>query len=221
MEYDSEKEQLEAIKKWWKENGRSITVGLVLGIGGVLGWTSWRTYSNAQAEKASIIYEQLVNLSNAGQTTVAAEQSDILMRDFPKSMYASLGALIRAKNAFEGGEQAKAEGYLRWVMENAPNPGVQNIARIRLARVVLANGKPQEALSLLNESNPQGFEALWEETRGDALVTMNDAAAARSAYERALVATGVSDTARRRLRMKLDDLPTEGSRPAAVEETAG
>lgn len=219
--YDSDKEQLEAIKKWWKENGRSITVGLVLGVGGVVGWTSWQAYSNAQAEKASIVYEQLVNLSNAQQPTLAADQSDILMRDFPKSMYASLGALVHARNAVEAGEQAKAEGFLRWVMENAPEKGVQNIARVRLARLMLGDGKPQEALGLLEESNPDGFEVLWEEARGDALVEINDAAAARNAYEKALGAADVSASARRRLRMKLEDLPVAGSEPAAARESAG
>lgn len=219
--YDSDKEQLEAIKKWWKENGRSITVGLVLGIGGVVGWTSWRAYDNAQAETASIVYEQLVNLSNAQQPTLAAEQSDILMRDFPKSMYASLGALVRAKNAVEAGERAKAEGFLRWVMENAPEPGVQHIARVRLARLILGDGKPQDALRLLEDSSPDGFEVLWEEARGDALVATDDAAAASNAYEKALGATDVSASARRRLRMKLEDLRVEGNAPTAVEETAG
>ena len=213
--YDSDKEQLEAIKKWWKENGRSITIGLVLGVGGVIGWTSWLAYSNAQAEKASIIYEQLVNYSDAQQMTLAAEQSDLLMRDFSKSMYASLGALVRAKNAFEAGEQAKAEAYLRWVMENAPDAGVQNIARIRLARVVLNDGKPEEALRLLDETRPTGFEVIWEEARGDALVAKKDTAAARGAYERALSAEDVPASARRRLRMKLDDLRVEATEPTA------
>ena len=209
--YDSDKEQLEAIKKWWKENGRSITIGLVLGVGGVIGWTSWRAYSNAQAEKASIVYEQLVNYSDAQQMTLAAEQSDLLMRDFSKSMYASLGALVRAKNAFEAGEQAKAEGYLRWVMENAPDAGVQNIARIRLARVVLNDGKPEEALRLLDETRPDWLRgdmggSSWRRAGGK-----EDTAAARGAYERALGAEDVPASARRRLRMKLDDLRVEAS----------
>ena len=87
----TEEQQLEDLKKWWKENGRSITVGLVLGIGGVVGWTSWRAYDNAQAEKASIVYEQLVNLSNAQQPTLADLTPATATVTAPQSTYGAAG----------------------------------------------------------------------------------------------------------------------------------
>lgn len=204
--YDSEKEQIESIKTWWKENGRAITIGLVLGIGGVVGWTSWNTYSIGRAEQASMLYEQVVNWAaadNYAQTVAAAEQ---LMSEYANSGYAALAALISAADAYAAKEVSKAKGHLQWVMDNSVRPELSHVARLRLARIHLQEGNNDQALALLDTSPPPSFAINWQETRGDIHLANNDAEAARQSYNTALDSTEPSASAYRRIKMKLDDL---------------
>ena len=36
--YETEEQQVEAVKKWWKENGVSLIVGVVMGLSAIAGW---------------------------------------------------------------------------------------------------------------------------------------------------------------------------------------
>ena len=40
-EYQTDEEKVEAIRKWWRENGTAVVAGLVLGLAGLIGWQYW------------------------------------------------------------------------------------------------------------------------------------------------------------------------------------
>ncbi len=59
-QFATEEQQVEAIKRFWKEHGTAIIVGAALGLGGLWGW---RAYSEAQIENkeaASVAYQNAV-----------------------------------------------------------------------------------------------------------------------------------------------------------------
>lgn len=204
--YESEKEQIEAIKKWWKENGRAVVVGLALGLGAVFGWTYWQSYQANQAEQVSLLYTRLINLASGDQLTEVRQEAENLIREYPTSGYAPLAALILARAAFQQQEADEAKRHLRWTMEQASRKELQMVARLRLARVLLGEGDYEGALGLLDGVDPGSFRAGYEELRGDVLLAQGHRDRARSAYKAALANIGPVGENRQRIQMKLDDL---------------
>lgn len=205
--FDSEQEQIDAIKAWWKENGRVITIGLVLGLGGVFGWSTWQSYAIAKAENASVLYEEMINWASARNYTRSNELADNLMRDYPDSGYAAFGGLVRASNAFAENHPDEARGYLQWVIENARRVELQNLARLRVARLAADKKEYATALEVLDgASDPGHYQGAYEEVRADILVAQDDIEDAARHYTNALGAERISESGRRRIRMKLDDL---------------
>lgn len=216
--YDSEREQLDAIKGWWKENGRVVTIGLVLGLGGVFGWTSWQSYAKTQAEQASILYEELVNWASVENYNRANEIAGNLMLDYPGSGYAALGALIRASNAFALDKPDEAQAYLQWVVENAQRAELKQLARLRIARLLVNKEDYAAALRLLDQSDVGPFLPQNEEVRGDILAAQGQHQAAAEAYQKAMAADVASQAGRQRVAMKLADLGVDSSAPAESTE---
>ena len=205
--FDSEQEQIDAIKTWWKENGKVITIGLVLGLGGVFGWSSWQSYATAKAEQASVIYEEMINWASVRNYSRSNELADTLMRDFPDSGYAAFGGLVRASNAFAENHPDEASGYLQWVIDNARRVELQNLARLRVARLAADKEDFSTALGVLDAATDPGhYRGAYEEVRGDVMIARDDFKAAATHYTNALAVERLSDYGRRRLRMKLNDL---------------
>lgn len=205
--FDSEQEQIDAIKTWWKDNGRVITIGLVLGLGGVFGWSTWQSHAIDQAESASMIYEEMINWASVRNYSRSNELADNLMRDYPDSGYAAFGGLVRASNAFAENHPDEARGYLQWVIENARRVEVKNLARLRVARLAADKQEYTAALSVLDEAtNPGHYQGAYEEVRGDILVAQNDIQAGAQHYANALDEDRISEAGRRRIQMKLNDL---------------
>ena len=91
---DSEQEELEALHKWWKENGRAVAIGLVLGLGGVFGWTTWQARVEAAAEEQSVAYQNLADTAALGNHAEAVPLADEIIAAAPASEYAALAALV-------------------------------------------------------------------------------------------------------------------------------
>lgn len=199
--YASDEEQLEALKNWWKENGTSLLTGVLIVLAVFFGSRWWQNSQVAKAEAASEIYDaimQQVALSQdvviEGETLADLESRyDQLRNEFPDSIYARYGALMLASVYvdLENHDQAAAE--LSWLLDNqelgfmqSAEPEIFLIARLRLARVRLAQDRPQEALNLLTEVDPGSLAAGFAEVQGDAYVQLGQPDQARAAYERAL-----------------------------------
>ena len=122
-------------------------------------------------------------------------------------MYASLGALVSAKAHFAAGDLKTARAQLQWVAENARDPGVQAIARLRLGAVMLDEGAYDDALKMLAAKPDPAFEFLVEDLRGDILFAQGKRAEARAAYQAALAKVApTNDAARELIQLKLDSL---------------
>jgi len=202
----SEQEELEALQKWWKENGRAVVVGLVLGLGGVVGWTTWQSRTEATAERASVVYQAMVEMAAADDHMEALLRADQIVQEYPDSEYAALAGLLGAKSAFAAGRADDANRLLGWVIENAGRPELRDVARIRSAQLLRDEGKRDAGLEMLARVDTPAFAATVEELRGDILVDNQENDAAAEAYQTALASGSITSGTRARVQMKLDDL---------------
>ncbi len=203
---ETEQEELEALQKWWKENGRTVVVGLVLGLGGVFGWTAWQSRVEATAERVSVVYQSMVEMAASDDHSEALLRADQIVRDQPDSEYAALAGLLGAKSAFAIGRTDDANRLLGWVVENASRAELRDVARIRSARLLLDQGESDAALTMLAQISTSAFAATVEELRGDILIGDRQSEAAAKAYQTALASDSMTSATRARLQMKLDDL---------------
>ncbi len=207
---DTEQEELESLQKWWKENGRAVVVGLVLGLGGVFGWTAWQSRAEATAEQVSVVYQSMVEMAASDDHAEALLRADRIIQEQPDSEYAALAGLLGAKSAFAIHRADDANRLLGWVVENASRAELRDVARIRSARLLLDQGEPDAAIAMLAEVSTSAFAATVEELRGDILIDDRKREAAAKAYETALASDSMTSGMRARLQMKLDDLGHRG-----------
>ncbi|MDQ3731703.1 MAG: tetratricopeptide repeat protein [Pseudomonadota bacterium] len=186
--YHSDEEQVEALKRWWRDNGRSVIAGAIIGVSALLGWRGWATYQDNQAADASIHYAALQNAMGRDDARAVEHNAQTLVEPYASTPYASLAALALAKFKAQAGDLRAAEAQLRWAIDHTSQQVVANLAKIRLARVLNAQGRHEEALAMLADEFPAAYTSLVEEVRGDALVAQNKTEAARLAYDRAILA---------------------------------
>lgn len=203
--YDSEREQLDAIKQWWKENGKAIVIGAILGIGSLIGWQQWQANVQAARETASVEYDLMLAELENGNPEGVKERAGRILGEYPKTPYAVLSALSLARVYMDEGDAATARAYLQQVVEQDKQPQLKQVAQLRLARLLLAEGEAGQALTLVNGMAPSGFEVPLNELRGDIHIAQGDRDEARAAYQRALEAfePGLDSTM---LQMKLDEV---------------
>ena len=210
--YRTEEEQVQAIKDWWKTNGRAVIAGLIIGIGAIAGYRYWTNYQTSQSQQASLIYAQVITSAASADNAKAFEQGKSLISNYSGTPYAALTALTLSKLALDKTDYATAAAQLRWVLDNSGDDGLKHIARLRLARVLAAQDKPDLAVSLLNESDTSGFTTLYQETRGDIFVQHGKTSEAVAEYRKALDDVEMNPQRRRTLEMKMNDLAVATTR---------
>lgn len=200
----TEEERLETAQKWWKEHGNSVITGIVLGLVFVLGWQKWQEYKLEQAGIASGIYAKLLKAVEAKNTTDIDKLATQIQTEFPKSDYAQFSALYQAQIKIQKNDLAGAKDILTKI-STSTNKELSNIAKIRLARVMLATKEYEQGLKLVNDIDPASSAAFsnnYDELVGDLYVALGRLDQARTAYQNA-VRNGASSPL---LQMKLDDL---------------
>jgi predicted negative regulator of RcsB-dependent stress response len=202
-------QQVEALKKWWKENGKSIIGGAVLGLLAVGGWQYWQDHTKRQAELASAWYEQFRQTVLTGEALEIEARGKRLLEDFPDSTYSVFAALEMARADYETDSREVAEQYLQWALDNADEEALKRVVELRLARLRLDRGDIDGAAKLVTETG-QGFAGEFAMLRGEIAAAKGDTEAARAAYRDALK-QGVGAAAL--IEMKLAEL---GDDPAAL-----
>ena len=213
--YNSDEQQAEAIKAWWKENGKAILVGATLGLVGMFGWRYYNEYRQGQMEKSSVAYEQIIK-----QLTADKEKAFPAVATFAKehagSSYGDLAALQLAAAAVKAGKLDLAAEQLQQVADKGNSEAVKPIAAVRLARVLGEQGKFADAQKRLDGVTLAAFKAIVAEVRGDLYLKQGDKAKAMAAYQQATAAGGEKSSPE--LRTKLDDLAVPQS-PVTEEKT--
>lgn len=213
--YDAH-EQGEVVKKWLAENGSAIVMGLVIAFGGLFGFKQWTSWQLNNRQQASVEFEVMGELLTAGQLDAAMSNFQNLKEDYAKSPYTSMAALQFAQARIGANQPDLAIGLLEFVIENGYPKAMAIVARERLARVLLNQGEPDLALSVLADAQDiTGFESRYAEVRGDIHFHQGRMAEAGTAYLEALelLEEGAGD--RQKLVMKLEsmgvEIPTAGN----------
>lgn len=200
-----EEEQLERLKKWWTEYRVPIIAGLVIGFGLLFGSRAWFAYQNKIAASASAEYEQLRTELTQQNNNAVMERGDYIVETYPSTPYAALAALAIARLEVEQDSFEDARGRFQWVIDNADQPELVHVARLRLARVLIADGRAEQALTLVEHVEPGAFAASYAEVRGDVYAELGRVGQAREAYREALEGLGTG-AGSQLVRMKLEDL---------------
>lgn len=207
----TEEEQIENLKRLWKEYGSTVIVSVVVATGGYFGWNYWQDQQQLKAEKASDIYEQLVMSANeqeGEQSRTTINHLTEQLKDIDKhSAYAIQAAFYAAQAAVIAGDLDTAKAQLNWAIDNSRSPALKEVARLRLARLLASEGNYDKALTLVANQPANGFGAEQAEVRGDILRQNGDRAAALTAYQSAIEKMNPEQQQRRVvLQMKIDDL---------------
>jgi predicted negative regulator of RcsB-dependent stress response len=213
-DYLSEKEQWERVTGWLRENGVWIVAGVVVGALGIGGWQWWNAHVDQVDGEASTKYEQLRSDLGKGDRTGALILLSDLERDYSSSPYVDQARLAVARVYVDSNELDKASAALQAVSQHSKDKQLALVARLRLARVLIAQQKPDDALTALDGVDPGAFEALFHEVRGDADFAKGNKAAALTEYRtaRAKDSGGGSDNSL--LDLKIADLVAVAAPPA-------
>jgi len=181
-----EQEQVEELKAWWKQHGNLI-VAVILAIAiAFAGWQGWRWYSASQAAQAAAVFDALAKAAQGGDAKALRDSAGTLIESYPRTLYASMGALVAARFHFDRNDSKSAKAQLQWVVDNAPSDDFRDIARLRLAAVLLDEKAYDEALKVLDAKHAAAYESQYAALRGDALLAKNQRDEARAAYKLAL-----------------------------------
>ncbi len=185
-EFETEEQQIEALKRWWNENGTSLIIGLALGLAAIFAGRYYLNMKKHNSEAAGDLYYQVAAQVNQKHEEAAIEASDKLFTDYKSTPYASLASLLMARYEYEQSKTDEAVKQLNRVIKDSEQPELQNIARLRLARIQIASKKYDAAESLLAAKHAPAFNAAFEELSGDVYVAKNEIDKARAAYDKAI-----------------------------------
>ena len=205
--YDlEEQEQIDSLKTWWKMYGNLVTGLVMAGSLAVVGWQGWNWYQGGQSAQAAAIYGVLEQAASVGDAQKVKAASGELVEKFGRTAYASLGAMVAAKQSFDAGDLKTAKTQLAWVAENGKNEA-RDLARLRLAAVQLDEQAYDEAIRQLEAGHAAAFDARFQELKGDVLAAQGKKAEAQAAYRAALdKSAGKSGPGRELLQQKFDNL---------------
>lgn len=205
--YDTEQEQIEAIKRWWATYGNGVIGGILVALIAYFGWLYYNNSVEAKQEAASGMYITLMELvgdtdSDAGERLAIV---DTLKSDYADTTYAVYAALQAAKDYVDQDDLAAAEAQLNWAAGNSDEL-LQPVVLVRLARVQFARDNGTAALATLDSIEAEGYDLVINELRGDIHSAEGDADAAREAYRLAYEQAQQQGVESPYLKMKLDDL---------------
>ncbi len=201
-----EQEQVEALKAWWKENGKWVVGALVAGLLGFAGINFWKSHQASQAAEAGKLYVEVVKQASSNDAKRISDAADALVSRYGSSAYAPRAQLLAAQANLQARDIARAKVQLQWVIDHASETGLQDTARLKLASVLLDEKKYDEALKQLDATHAESFTELYADLRGDVLSAQGKIAEARAAYQQAYDKTDARSTYRSLIQLKMDGL---------------
>ena len=205
-----EQEQVDELKAWWQQHGTKVTVLLVVFVVSVVGWNVWQSYQARQSNEAAALFDGLrkeLSINNVKNIRGIAGQ---IIDKYPRTPYAVDAAMFVAKANFESGDAKSAKAQYQWVIDHAKQDQSKDLAKIRLAVVLLDEKNYAAALKQLESKHDAAFDPLFNDLKGDVYALQGMSKEARTAYQAAISAQ-TKDTAFKRLvQIKLDALGEQG-----------
>ena len=205
--YDlEEQEKISALKAWWDQYGNIVSAIVTALCVTIIAVQGWRWYTRAQAEKAAVLYTAISQAAQSSANDKAKDAGAQLLDKYPSSAYAPRGALLLAKIAIDAGDRAQAKTHLQWVVDHASEDELKQIARIRIAYVLLDEKAYDEALRTLDAKHDEQLDGMYADVKGDILSAAGKPSEARAAYQEALTKLDPKGQQRTLVQLKLDSL---------------
>ena len=204
--YTSEAQQIEAIKKWWRENGLSIVLGLTLGVSGIFGWRYWQDVKVERAESASILYSDMIASLQNEDGAESRDIADRILADYENTTYGVFALLALAKLAVADDDLVAAETHLRRALKQSRDDTFSHVIRMRLIRVLIGQDKLDKASNLISRQKKSGFASGYDELMGDISVLQGEFETARNSYQQSIDKARVEGRDISTLELKLDNI---------------
>lgn len=201
-----EQEQVDALKSWWKENGKWVMGAVLLAVLGFAAMQFWKSHQAQQAGEAGKLYAEVEKQVLSNDPKRVNDAVAALVDKFAGSAYAPRAQLLAAQVNVQTKDLSHAKTQLQWVIEHANETGLQDTARLKLASMLLDEANYAEALKLLDAASPEAFTGLYADLRGDVLSAQGKTQEARAAYKLALDKIESKSTYRSLVQLKLDGL---------------
>ena len=215
MAYDlEEQDQLEDLKAWWKQWGNTIAGIVIAASVGVIGVQGWRWWTQQQTAQAAAIYDAVNAGVRANDAAKAKDAMAQLTDKYAGTGYTPRAALLLAAQLFENGDAAGAKAQLAWVIDKSSEDELKQIARLRLAEILLDEKQYNEALRVLDAKLDPPFAGVYADARGDVLAAAGRTEEARNEYQTALAQLDPQSNYRNFVQLKLDAIPQAAGAPA-------
>jgi predicted negative regulator of RcsB-dependent stress response len=201
-----EQEQLEALKAWWKRWGNIVTFGLSAVLIAVAGWQYWQHHNTKQATEAAGIYDNMSQAVEAGDMKAVKEQGALLIDKYGSTPYATRAALFLAALNVQSKDAKSAKAQLEWVIEHTKEAAVKDVARLRLAGLLLDEKQYDATLKQLGSAHSDAFAPRFDDLKGDVYLAQGKTSEARAAYSAAYAKLKETNPMRGVVEMKLDSL---------------
>jgi predicted negative regulator of RcsB-dependent stress response len=207
MSYHDEQESIESVKAWWAQWGNATTWILLVVLVAGAAWNGWNFWQRRQAAEAAVLYDQIQQALASGDKARIARVAADMEDKFSGTAYAQMTALGAAKALYTAGDEPAAKAQLQWVVDHAKDDEFKQVAKLRLASLLLDEKAYDAGLALLAEPQSDAFKGVVADGRGDLLAAQGKRDDARAAYKLALGTLSKNDTSTRQLiQFKLDAL---------------
>lgn len=201
-----DQDSIDGVKTWWDKFGTAITILLTAMLVTMGGTQAWKYYQQQQAQQAADLYNLLQQVRLSNEPAKINDAAHLLTEGFPSSGYAPRAAFIAAQTDVEAGNNKRAMQNLQWIIDNAKETALHDVARLRIAGILLDEEKYEEALRILNTQHGETFAGLYSDRKGDILVASRKISEARLSYQAAIDKLSKSNNYYNIVQMKLDAL---------------
>ncbi|MBP6056919.1 MAG: tetratricopeptide repeat protein [Nitrosomonas sp.] len=201
-----DQDNIDGIKTWWDRFGTAATILLTAMLVTIGGTQAWKYYQQQQAQQAADLYVLLQQVRLSNEPAKINDAAHLLTEGFPSSGYAPRAAFIAAQADVEAGNNKRAIQNLQWIIDNAKETALHDVARLRIAGILLDEEKYDEALRILNTQHGETFAGLYSDRKGDILVASKKISEARLSYQAAIDKLSKSNNYYNIVQMKLDAL---------------
>ena len=182
-DYLTDEEQVDRLKKLWKDYGITVVVALVIGIGGTVAWDYFKAYQSDKAQSASNLYTSYLEASGLGEPTSSFVEE--LESNYGNSAYFAFTLLRQAKGELDSANFEAAHESLSRAFEVAKGSPIGDLVALRKAKVEFELGDYESVLVTLQEVETAGYRWQALMLKGDVHFQNDELDDAREAYQSA------------------------------------
>lgn len=205
-DYLTEQEQIEILKKWIKQYSFVILAGVLIAVAIISGWRFWQNRQLKILSHASSVYDEMLARRSQNDPVATLVQAQKILTHYPQTIYGQMAALMIARDAAVKKDYALAIEKLNWVIAKTKVTPLRQMAKLRVARILITQHQPEKSLQILENVDDNSFVGLIDEVRGDAYFALKNISKAREAYQKALTELPNAEIIRPMLQMKYDNL---------------